>query len=146
MKPVDRRHTSRGFASITAIALISIVGLALAALASLFASETRRTGLQRDDAQLRQLLIAGEVATRQALARGERKGAVELPADLAAAGTTLTFAPDGDGDAGATDPRLRVTARTADGRVQSQVLTYRPDGQRWTLRTADLEASEGLEH
>lgn len=127
----------RGFAALTAIALIAIVGLGLAAMAALFAGETRRTGQQRDDAQLRQLLLAGEVAAREALTRGELQGTVQLPADLATLGAELTFAPAGDPVDNET--RIRVTARTGEGRVMSQTLGYvRADG-RWSLRSAELE-------
>ena len=134
----SRRRHPRGFAALTAIALIAIVGLGLAAMASLFAGETRRTGRLRDDAQLRQLLIAGEVAARDALSRGEREGTVALPTDLTSLGARLTFSPIGepvDGEA-----HVHVTAQAADGRTMSQRLTYAAaaDGA-WTLRGAELE-------
>ena len=135
-------HHRGGFASLTAIALIAIVGLGLAAMASLFAGETRRAVRLRDEAQLRQLLLAGEVAARDALARGERRRAVELPPELASLGTTLTFEPADGGGARARDARearLRVTARSGEGRVVSQTLTYTGSGPAWTLHSAELE-------
>lgn len=131
------RRRSRGFAALTAIALIAIVGLGLAAMAALFAGETRRTGRQRDDAQLRQLLIAGEVAARDALARGEREGTVALPADLTSLGARLTFSPIGDPSD--REAHVRVTASTADGRTMSQRLTYAATDGKWELRSAELE-------
>jgi Tfp pilus assembly protein PilX len=131
----------RGFAALTALALIAIVGLGLAAMASLFAAETRRTGRHRDDAQLRQLMLAGEAAAREALARGGRQGDVPLPAELASAGTRLTFAPADEPPPppGADAARVRVTAVTGEGRVMSQVLGYARAGDGWTLRSAELE-------
>jgi Zn-dependent alcohol dehydrogenase len=134
-----RRYRSRrrGFAALTAIALIALVGFGLAAMAALFAAETRRTGRVREDAQLRQLLLAGEVAAREALSRGERRGAVALPVELTTEGVRLTFAPAGE--PGERETRCRVTARTGDGRVMSQRLTYEMTGASWTLRAAELE-------
>lgn len=131
------RRRSRGFAALTAIALIAIVGLGLAAMAALFAGETRRTGRQRDDAQLRQLLIAGEVAARDALSRGERDGTVAVPAELTSLGARLTFSPIGDPSDRET--HVHVTAHAADGRTMSQRLTYAATDGKWALRSAELE-------
>jgi type II secretory pathway component PulK len=109
----------RGFAMLTALALISIVGLGLAAMAALFASEARRSAQQRDDAQLRQLLLAGEVAVRGALGRGEREGSVALPRNWARASHPHLRGRKRTRRGSA---RVRVTARTGEGRTMSQTL------------------------
>jgi type II secretory pathway pseudopilin PulG len=57
----------RGFVTLTAIALFVIVGMAIVAAASLFATEIRRSRAEAADAQLRQLLLAGESMAPQAL-------------------------------------------------------------------------------
>src|ERR1039458_8289219 len=49
----------RGFATITALARLSLVGPPLATLPLTFAAGARRTAKESTDAQLRQLLFAG---------------------------------------------------------------------------------------
>lgn len=51
----------RGFATFTAIVMLGVVGAAIAAGAAWSAAQWRRSQDARVDAQLRQLLIAGEV-------------------------------------------------------------------------------------
>lgn len=48
-----------GFAALTAIIMIGLVGVAMTALGSLLAHQVRRTQIHSDDSQLRQLLLAG---------------------------------------------------------------------------------------
>src|SRR4051812_1565563 len=60
-------NSRRGFALITAVTLIGLVAMALAAVTLLFSANVRRTRDALADAQLRQLLLAGaQVATEQA--------------------------------------------------------------------------------
>ncbi len=59
----------------TAIALLAIVGVAAAELTTAFSNDVRRTQNQRVQAQLRQILIAGIIQSRQ-------NTDVQLPAEL----------------------------------------------------------------
>src|SRR5687767_11870497 len=88
---ISRCHR-RAFATVTAVALIGVVGAILAMLAGLLASQVRRNIGQSEDAQLRQLLVAGELAARQSLGRSEAGPVnVPLPAELQSAGMSLSF-------------------------------------------------------
>ena len=132
-----RPARSSGFATLTALGLVAIIGVGLAAMAAVFAGEVRRSARVRDDAQLRQLLLAGEVAARAAVARGGDAGEVELPGELKVRGAALALAAEGTDADG--QRKLRVTARLAGERSMSQVLTYRGSGAEWTLHSAELD-------
>jgi hypothetical protein len=84
----------RGFATITALALLSLVGTALATLTLTFAADARRTARESTDAQLRQLLFAGAVQARQIMDGGQTPAdpiAVRLPSPLIADGGQLVL-------------------------------------------------------
>jgi hypothetical protein len=133
VKP-DKLRTRRAFATLTAIALISIVAVGLAAITTLFAADVKRTLRHADDAQLRQLLIAGQLAVTAAPKPG--KADVPLPPELQSAGATLAY----DANPAPDDAVLRVTvtARMASGRAMTQTLHFIRDGDRWVLRSAEL--------
>jgi type II secretory pathway component PulK len=82
----------RGFATITALALLSFVATALATLTLTFAADARRTARESTDAQLRQLIIAGAAQVRQFTERDEPQTgpkAIPLPPSLIADGGEL---------------------------------------------------------
>ncbi len=137
MKSATASTSRRAFATFTALALVTLVGASLAALAVLFAGDLKRSVRQSDDAQLRQLLLAGEVAVRGALTRGEvSNAAVQLPADLGANDGSLSYEKIDAKDAN--EIRVVVTARVSKGRSTSQTLTYARAGDRWELRSVEL--------
>jgi hypothetical protein len=130
---------ARGFATLTAIALVALVAVAMAAAAAVFRLDVRRTAAAVDDAQLRQMLLAGERAARARLdaragapaaAAGE---AVALPPPLAAAGATLriSIAPDAAGAAATVEAALA-------GRAAAQTLRYERGPGGWRLASAEL--------
>src|SRR4051812_48804978 len=67
----------RGFAATVAIVLIGVVGLALTMLTTLVAAEARRVRVEKEAAQVRQLLIAGEMLARQGQTNAVVPGAIE---------------------------------------------------------------------
>lgn len=133
-----RRH--RGFASVTAIALIAPVSLALMMLMSLLHSDVRRTAGGLVDAQIRQLLIAGQIAARKEIEKGSGgqdsiARPLALPPGLTADGASLAVRI------------VSVTPSEAEVRVEAQIgrdlgaqtLRFRQSNGAWTLASVNLE-------
>ena len=129
----------RAFATITALALVGIVGVTLATLTGIFARDVKRSLRQHDDAQLRQLLIAGEIAARASLGGERAAGEVKvgLPQELQSAGASLTYQTV-PGDASDVI-EVRVTAAAGEGRSRSQTLKYAKAANGWELRSATAD-------
>ena len=129
-----RRH--HGFAAIMAISLIILVGAALVVVSSGIVADVKKTRNDAVDAQLRELLIAGEaVAARDVAAAPDAKAvAVALPPELAAEGAALKLTPARDGE----KVTVGVDAEFAHRRAR-QVLTFTRDGDRWKLVDARLD-------
>jgi hypothetical protein len=125
----------RAFATITALALVGIVGITLATLTAVFARDVKRSLRQHDDAQLRQLLIAGEIAARESLGR-EATGeiTVALPDELQSADNSLAFQRLDGSQVDVVE--MRITARDGGGRSMRQTLTYAKGGNGWQLQSA----------
>jgi hypothetical protein len=129
------RHQRRGFAAITALFLVTLVGAALLALTSLMTTDARRATRAATDAQLRQLLHAGAVA---AVARLREPGElpewsdVALPRELSSAGAAVRISR------AVTAPnefRLLVHAQLDhDGSAAQQFILVR-DGESWRVRS-----------
>jgi hypothetical protein len=139
-----RTHTRRGFAMLTAIALIGLVAVAMAAAAAVFRLDLRRTTAVMEDAQLRQLLVAGERAAREKLPAAPgpvsaSEAPVSLPPALTTRGATLAVhlskGPEGD------DAIATVEAALA-GRVATQTLTYQRGPAGWRVASATLPTSD----
>jgi hypothetical protein len=84
----------RGFATLTALALLSFVGTALATLTLTFAADARRTAKESTDAQLRQLLFVGAAQARQIMERSQPPTdsmTIRLPPTLIADGGQLVL-------------------------------------------------------
>ena len=117
-------------ATVTAVTMLALVGVTLAAMASLFAAEARRTRDAQTEAQLRQLLVAG------AAVAGARPPSspttVNLPPSLA--GATLTLRPQ------PSEANVKVIAIEAswDDRQMTQALRYVRSGDAWRLTSAEL--------
>jgi hypothetical protein len=131
----------RGFATLTAVALIALVAMALVATGSLFNAEFRRTQRATEEAQLRQLLLAGERAARDALAANAANEPgkpinVELPTSLTAGGARLSLTPaaTAPSEGGMT---VAVTARLSN--VLEQRLTFARRGEIWELTTVETD-------
>jgi hypothetical protein len=146
---MTRRHTRpRAFATLTALGLVVVVGIAITALTALVAQDVKRSIRQSEEAQVRQLLLAGELAARASLgAKAAGQANVPLPPELSSAGYSLRVedvTSDDRVDAAIATPvadvHVRVTAYRPDGRTASQHLRYgRTDAGGWQLRTAELQ-------
>ena len=133
-------HHRRGFAMIVAIGLVALVAMAIATVLALVRLDLRRTAESLEQAQLRQMLLAGERAAGEQLAASEaapaaQDVAVALPPGLAADGASLKLRLEPgpkDGTAAAT-----VEAALA-GKALAQTLRYQrgPDG--WQLAAVQL--------
>lgn len=66
------RHRRRGFTTLLAIILLAFVGMALLTLSQTTLADVRYTGREQVDAQLRQLLRAGEMVAREETAQTGR--------------------------------------------------------------------------
>ncbi len=132
--------SNRGLAIVAAVVLIGLTGVAFVGLASLVRHDLRRTAHARGEAQLRQLLLAGERAAAASLDRpGQGIQNVALPAELAAEGATLSITP---GDAAGETRVLDVDAGHMSLRA-SQRLTYERREGRWALVGAELSPTSG---
>ena len=75
----------RGFiTTTTALALLALVGVAMAQLTTAFATDVRRTENERVEAQLRQVVIAGVLQSRQ-------NNAIRLPDELKKSDVNFTI-------------------------------------------------------
>jgi hypothetical protein len=128
-----KRTRRRGFVGIFSITMIILVGSALVALSAYFAMDARRTRAQAQDAQLRQLLIAGAAA---ALDRADSTGksALDLPKELADAKVSIEIAGGGD------DRKAWIIAKI-EKREFSQALSLHRSAGKWSLVSAQLDAS-----
>ena len=85
-------HRRRGFATIMAVTMLALAGIVVAVMGMYFVSEARRTRDVAVEAQLRQLLLAG-----QSQARGIPDSpsvamiTATIPPELTADGYTLTL-------------------------------------------------------
>ena len=138
-RPRPSSARRRAFATVAALGLIAVVGVTLAAVATLLTSDVKRTRRAADDAQLRQLLVAGEAAARASLAGTDqpREVALKLPTELESTGITLTIERL-DGGNPADGVQFRVTARGGDGRSVAQTLRYTRAAEGWRLDAAEL--------
>jgi hypothetical protein len=130
-------RNGRGFATLYAIALLGIVAVALTLLTKQVGYEIRRTKLASDDAQLRQLLLAGagsalEHAGRWGDAPTSESWEVHLPSSPAANEESLTIVctPGESGEVNA-----EITARL-NGRTAMQMLRLKRSAQKWTVSEA----------
>lgn len=137
---MSRARSRKGFATATAVALIGLVALASGAILTLFNTELRRTRQTAEEAQLRQLLVAGERAAAELLSArpepGEGEQTVALPSFLAGEGVKLSLHFEPPGGAGPVNVRVEATL----GRTGlAQVLRYERSADAFKLAGATLE-------
>jgi type II secretory pathway component PulK len=110
----------RGFAMLVALTLIVLVGAVSAALATLLAADARRTRDEATQAQLRQLMFAGEVTAREMLdqqSSGNQQIDVSLPAELARDGAMVKVRLIQNGGAS----RAIITARDGRDHIEREI-------------------------
>lgn len=113
----------RGATLVIALALMVLLGTALATLGGSFGQQVRRTRAEAAQAQLRQLLLAGIQAAdspRQTLA---------LPEPLAERGATVRLSREVD----QSDRRVVVVTATLDGHRRASTVTLRSEDDGWRV-------------
>lgn len=126
MNPITRIATRRGVASITAIVMIGLVGVALAGAAAMFSAQSKRTRDEATEAQLRQLLTAGAIAAVDAID-------VKLPPELSNDGAKLTIQRKTEGDLATVE--MSASLR---GREMRQTLRLTRSSEKWNITDAVL--------
>jgi hypothetical protein len=132
------RKRRSGFAMVIAIFLLSLVAMTLTALSAAIIAEARRTQIQGEGAQLRQLLHAGariaQVELRSPVSANEHLPAT-LPASLQQSGAGLIIVvqsiPSSD------DVILDVEASLPRHRMSSEIHLKNVGGQ-WLIAGFDL--------
>jgi len=117
-------------ASIIAVVMIGLVGIALVTLGTVFAGQFKRTRAAAADAQLRQMLTAGAVMATQMSADDKD---ISLPKELADDGAKLHVTVHRDGDRATAEIEANLGARSMDQTVHLE----RRDG-RWKVAAAAL--------
>ena len=128
------RHR-HGFATFTAVVMISLVGTALLALTLLLQTDARRSMRHGTETQLRQLLIAGgtfaQIDVNQETDLTDTR-TLQLPADLEAGQVNVTYLYLFTGTIEAT-----VTARFEEYKAV-QILSLVSTDSGWVLKEAQL--------
>lgn len=121
----------RGFALLIAVTLLGLAGATLAILATLVAGEARRTREAAAEAQVRQLLIAGE-----ALAQAQMQNAattqpveVKLPDELK--GATVVVQRTGE------QAHIEVAF---EGRRAGETVWFSKNGNGWQVSGVELDS------
>ena len=139
-------HRRGGMTLVIAVLTIAVVSLAVLAMATRYATEAKMTRYALQDAQLRQLLLAGAAAAQQQLNRppgpapeptpDDRPLAVALPAEIDGDSPSLvlrfaTVAADGT--------RSVLVQAAVDGRHARQTLRFERHDANWRMVEAELE-------
>jgi hypothetical protein len=135
MKIPARAHHGHGFATFTAVVMISIVGTSLLALTLLFQADHERSMSQGAEVQLRQLLIAGAAAAVDAVGQDPQITGIQTlqtPADLDDAKLAITYQT-------IKPSVLRATVTTRIGDYKAiQILAFVATDTGWRLADAQL--------
>lgn len=128
-----RSSRRRAFASFSAVVLVGTSAIALTALARVTTGSVSRANEAVVDAQLRQLLLAGQAYLKTQAPDGDisaRQVALPLPGPLQEAGATLIL------NTNATTS-VTLTAEHRD-RVASTTLVYNAEQQTWQSESVTL--------
>ena len=124
-----RRPISRqGFASFSAVILVGTTAIALTALAQVTAYQASRTKHAAADAQLRQLLHAGQAYVEASISSSNTptvETGVPLPGALVAEGATLSIER--------IDPAKIVIRATYQSRAATTTLGYSEKQDEWLV-------------
>lgn len=132
------RQRRRGFAMVIAIVMVGLIAMSLATLGITFALQASRTQSQAEEAQLRQLLLAGaQAACAQATANSGPHPAIwslSLPNVLCRQGATVTLETFFDSSG-----RLLIHIEAAlPHRRLAQDVRFKQEGGAWHLVLAEL--------
>lgn len=129
-----RKHRRRGFATFSAVALLGTTAIALTALAGVTMHQAQRTRDALCDAQLRQLLKAGQSHAEQGGADAA-SGSVTLPDTLVGDQAAVTWVTkQSSGDSPAT---IEITAHLR-GRAARETLIFDPGAGAWRVMDVEL--------
>lgn len=136
-------RTPRGFATLIAVAMLGLVAAAIVVFTTHLRFAVMRTRLVSQDAELRELLLAGaqeavDRAGRWAQDAPREYWQVELPRDLSSQGAAISLHSD---VAGADEATIQVDARLG-ARKSGQTLRFRRTGGRWNVTGAALAGDE----
>ena len=124
----------RGFALINAIVLLGLIATLLVTMTSHMRMQIRRDASAEQEAQFRQLLLAGQTVARQTLdPANPQRCEVPVPPELTARSATITTARD------AAQPSQILIQATLDGQSRQQRLYYTLSPQGWQLADAILD-------
>jgi len=129
--PAKRRA---GFAMITAIALLSLTAMTITLLGMTLFNQARRTQIVAEDAQLRQLLIAGTTFAQSRVSVSSGRFSVAIPDALRQDSAELTVDIRADS---AGDKIAEVDASLPHHRL-SQQLTFSLQNGVWQIAAANL--------
>jgi len=134
MRPERHRPA---FAMVTAIVLMGLIALTLAALGTAFVIQSRRTLALAEDAQLRQLLLAGalEAQSRLAASALDKNIPIALPDELRDRGAALALHPEPNAPTG--QAIIQIDAALPRHRMSQRVMLLQIDG-RWQITAAEL--------
>ena len=131
-----KRKSRSGFALIVAIALVAMVAMTIASIGFVMREDVLRTRAAGDEAQLRQLLLAGTQTARVRLAAtgGKADGAMALPDSLAGDGARVSLTQE---SAAADQAGVRIEASLGSRRLSQVVHFVLKDGA-WQVDAAEL--------
>jgi hypothetical protein len=124
-----------GLAMVTALALMSLAVMAVTAMNSALFFEARRSRMLSEDAQLRQLLLAGAEIARNGFASHQGQWAIELPDPLKREGAELTATVESQSSP--SEAVLEIDA-SIPGRRMSEKVHLAETGGTWNVVSADL--------
>jgi type II secretory pathway component PulK len=98
----------RGFATIVALFLIALVGVALAGLTLRLSADARRTAKEASDSQLWQLLLAGEVKAREMRGRAGDTTPIIMTPPISGENAQVIIRSTTDGKSGGVSIEVRL--------------------------------------
>ena len=126
-----RNRTNHGFATFMATAMIVLIAAALVAMTALFVADAQRTKLERSQAELRQMLLAGA----QMVKLNEPSGQVSLPQEYTSRGGALRWDTEPSGQVGR---KVLIITATLGEYSAVQQMTLQRDQQVWRATETEI--------
>ena len=123
-----------GFAMVTAIVLMSLVGITLTMLTVAMRGDSRRTQLAEDDAQLRQLLLAGSAF---AVSHADSNGHFSVPLPESLRERSAELSVEIQSGQGSDEKIAEIEADIAKHGVSERIHLSRQGGN-WRVDRANL--------
>lgn len=128
----------RGFALITALFIVVMLGLCLALLAAAFSYELRMPPILQNHGQLQALLLSGGSVLENRLLNGQNlmgDWSVNLPPQLLTAGGQVNI----DCENPTNDKLIARISASYTGLTARQTLTFARNGKTWQLENINLQ-------